>query len=72
MLTDGKGVPLAAVLSGANRHDMTPLTALLDAPLIADPLRATEDAPPGERHLCLDRGDDYTDRHPPPGTRARG
>jgi hypothetical protein len=45
-------VPLALVLSGANRTDMKQLADLLDAVL--------HEAPPGgERHLCLDRGDDY-------------
>jgi putative transposase len=52
LLTDGKGVPLALVLSGANRTDMKRLEDLLDARLIAAP-------PAGERHLCLDRGYDY-------------
>jgi putative transposase len=45
-------VPLATVLSGANRTDMKKLADLLDARLIAAP---TE----GELHLCLDRGYDY-------------
>jgi putative transposase len=53
LLTDGRGVPLAVVLSGANRHDMKQLADLLDAQVYAAP-------PPGEeRHLCLDRGYDY-------------
>jgi len=48
-------VPLATVLSGANRHDMKQLADLLDAVLIPQPPAA-----PGEgRHLCLDRGYDY-------------
>jgi putative transposase len=54
LLTDGQGVPLALVLSGANRTDMKKLEALLDARLIEAP-------PAGERHLCLDRGYDYDD-----------
>ena len=55
MLTDGNGIPLAVVLSGANRHDMKKLADLLDAvPITPPPL------PPGtQRHLCLDRGYDY-------------
>jgi putative transposase len=44
-------VPLAVVLSGANRHDMKKLADLLDAQVYP--------APAGERHLCLDRGYDY-------------
>jgi transposase len=46
-------VPLALVLSGANRTDMKKLGDLLDARLIAVP-----DAVPAP-HLCLDRGYDY-------------
>ena len=53
MLTDGRGVPLATVLSGANRTDMKKLGDLLEATVYAAP--ATGD----ERHLCLDRGYDY-------------
>ena len=55
MLTDGRGIPLATVLSGANRHDMKKLAELLDAvPLEPPPLAAG-----AARHLCLDRGYDY-------------
>ena len=54
-MTDGAGIPLAVVISEANRHDMKKLGALLDAlPLAMPP------PPPNEaRHLCLDRGYDY-------------
>jgi transposase len=45
-------VPLALVLSGANRTDMKKLEDLLDARLIDAPAE-------GERHLCLDRGYAY-------------
>ena len=57
MLTDGRGIPLATVLSGAKRHDMQQLAALLDAVLLAQPPLAAGAA----RHLCLDRGYDYDD-----------
>jgi transposase len=50
-LTDGQGVPLATVLSGANRTDMKKLGDLLDAPLVEAP-------PDRARHRCLDRGYD--------------
>lgn len=53
-MTDGKGVPLACVLSGANRTDMKKLADLLDAVVYTVP-----DADQRERHLCLDRGYDY-------------
>ncbi len=45
-------MPLATVLSGANRTDMKKLAALLEARLYEVP-------PSDPRHLCLDRGDDY-------------
>lgn len=52
LLTDAKGIPLAVVLSGANRHDSQMLAEVLDAVVVPLP----EDD--GERHLCLDRGYD--------------
>ena len=52
LLTDGQGVPLATVLSGANRTAMKKLGNLLDARLVEAP-------PDRARHLCLDRGYDY-------------
>lgn len=48
-------MPLATVLSGANRTDMKKLGELLDATVSHAP------TPPEERHLCLDRGYDYAD-----------
>lgn len=54
LLTDGKGIPLAVVLSGANRHDMKKLADLLDATVIDSPSPDIV-----EQHLCLDRGYDY-------------
>lgn len=56
LLTDGKGVPLAVVLSGANRHDMKKLADLLDATVLPATLPHAV-----EQHLCLDRGYDYHD-----------
>ena len=47
-------MPLAVVLSGANRHDMKKLADLLDAIVIERP-----DPELVEQHLCLDRGYDY-------------
>ncbi|MGI8477938.1 MAG: hypothetical protein ACR2OO_16445 [Thermomicrobiales bacterium] len=51
-MTEGRGTPLAVVVSGANRHDMTQLAGLLDAasagPNPTDPPR-----------LVLDRGRDH-------------
>jgi transposase len=51
MFTDGSGVPLAMVLTGANRHDVSQLETLLDSIIIERP-------DPFERlqNLCLDKG----------------
>jgi len=59
LLTDGTGVPLAMIVSEANRTDMKRLEALLDARMIEMP-PLPEDTPDEERpQLCLDRGYDY-------------
>jgi len=58
-LTDGAGVPLAVVLTGANRTDMKKLGDLLDAQLIECPLAADPTDPAVGPQLCLDRGYDY-------------
>jgi putative transposase len=55
LLTDGRGLPLAIVLTGAHRHDMKRLDALLDGCVIARP----EEPPKEGFHLCLDRGYAY-------------
>ena len=49
---DGNGVPLSLVVTGANRHDVSRLEAVLDAVVVQ---RAT---PPHRRHkhLCADAG----------------
>lgn len=49
---DGRGVPLSLVVTGANRHDVSQLEAVLDAIMVK---RA---APPQRRskHLCADAG----------------
>ena len=51
-MTEGKGILLAIVISGASRTDMKKLGDLLDA-------RMYVGTTPEERHLCLDRGYDY-------------
>jgi len=52
-------VPLATIVSEANRTDMKRLEALLDARMIEMPA-LPEDTPDEERpQLCLDRGYDY-------------
>lgn len=54
LLTDGRGVPLAVVISGANRHDMKLLAQLLDGVVVERPTPEKL-----SQHLCLDRGYDY-------------
>ena len=52
VLTDGRGVPLSVVVSGANRHDVKMLPDVLDAVVIARP-PFTPEAP---QNLCADAG----------------
>ena len=49
---DGRGVPLSLVVTGANRHDLSQLEAVLDAIVVKRP------SPPVRRHkhLCADAG----------------
>jgi len=49
---DGRGVPLSFIVTGANRHDVSQLEAVLDAIQVKRP------APPVRRHkhLCADAG----------------
>ena len=54
-LSDGRGLPLAIVVAGANRHDMKLVEATLDHIMIERP-EPTEEHP---QHLCLDAGYDY-------------
>ena len=51
-MVDGRGVPLSLVVTGANRHDVTQLDAVLQAIMIK------RKAPPGRRskHLCAHAG----------------
>lgn len=51
-MTDEKGIPLAVVLDGANRHDKKLLNKTLDGIVIMRP-EATEENP---QNLCLDAG----------------
>ena len=58
-MTDGRGVPLAVVVTGANRTDMKKLADLLDAQLVPCPLVPDLADPAAGPQLCLDRGYDY-------------
>lgn len=57
MLTEGKGIPIAVVVAGANRHDMKLLADTLEAVVVerAEPPEETA------QHLCLDKGYDYAE-----------
>ncbi|CDS55320.1 Mobile element protein [Polaromonas sp. CG9_12] len=52
LLVDGRGVPLSIVVTGANRHDVSQLEAVLDGVMVNRP------DPPQIRnkHLCADAG----------------
>ena len=52
LLVDGHGVPLSLIVTGANRHDVSQLEAVLDAMMVRRP------PPPPRRHkhLCVDAG----------------
>ncbi len=52
VLTDGKGIPIAITIEGANRHDMKMTEATLAAQRIIP-------SGPEVRNLCLDKGYDY-------------
>ena len=52
--TDGRGVPLALVTTGANRHDVSQLELLLDSYVIPRP-EVTAQFP---QHLCADKAYD--------------
>ena len=53
---DGRGVPLSIIVTGANRHDVTQISTVLDA------MKVTRKSPPIRRskHLCADAG--YTSK----------
>jgi putative transposase len=52
VLIDGRGVPLAAAVDGANVHDQKLLAPTLDGIPVSRP----EPAPYHPQHLCLDKG----------------
>lgn len=68
---DELGVPLSIVVTGANRHDVTQLAAVLDGIVI--------DRPETDQHLCADKGyagepaqQIIKDRHYVPHVKQRG
>ena len=52
LLVDGRGVPLSLVVTGANRHDVSQIEAVLDG------IKVQRPNPPLRRHkhLCADAG----------------
>jgi transposase len=56
ILSDGRGVPVSAVVTGANVHDKWLVGDVLDAIVVRGPR-----GPRRFRHLCLDKGYDYGD-----------
>ena len=56
ILTDGRGVPLAALITGANVHDKWLVGDVLDAVVVRAPR-----GPRRPANLCLDKGYDYKD-----------
>lgn len=56
ILTDGRGVPLAAEITAANVHDKRVAEQTIDAVVIRAP-----NGPRRPRNLCLDKGYDFVD-----------
>ena len=54
MQVDARGVPLSLVVTGAHRHDVSQLPALLDARVLGP--RPDEDGELPEENLCADAG----------------
>jgi len=57
LMTEGSGLPISVVVTGANRHDKTQVEAVLEAMPIVPPLPTQEDP----QHFCGDKGYDYPD-----------
>jgi putative transposase len=55
ILCDRRGIPLALMIEGANRHDMKLLAATLDCQVVERPEPTVEQP----QNLCLDAGYDY-------------
>ena len=72
---DGRGTPLAIVITGANRHDVTQVEAVLDGVMGNRPEPTAEEP----QHLCADKAFDsqharavMKDRGYTPHVRSRG
>ena len=58
-MTEASGLPIAVVITGANRHDKTQVGAVLAAMPVPPPLPTPENP----QHFCGDKGYDYPDIH---------
>ena len=58
-MTEGHGLPIGLVITGANRHDKTQVEAVLDSMPLPPPIPPVEEA----YHFCGDKGYDYPDIH---------
>jgi len=59
VLTDENGIPISAVISSANTHDIKLVTDVVDNAAIRRPLSKSRNGGRGKRrrqHLCLDKG----------------
>ena len=56
VLTDGKGIPLAVVITAANTHDMKAATNTLDNIVVKRPYSKINKE---RQNLCLDKGYDF-------------
>lgn len=57
LLTEGSGLPIGLVVTGANRHDKTQVEAVLESMPVPPPV-STETDP---QHFCADKAYDYDD-----------
>ena len=59
LLTEGQGLPIGLVVTGANRHDKTQVDTVLESMPIPPPIPTLEQL----QHFCADKGYDYPDIH---------
>ncbi len=57
LLTEGSGLPIGLVVTGANRNDKTQVEAVLESMPVPPPLPG----PDAAQHFCADKGYDYDD-----------
>lgn len=57
LLTEGYGLPIGLVVTGANRHDKTQVAAVIDSMPLPAPVPTSQHP----QHFCADKGYDYDD-----------